>query len=449
MTKNLSESKTVPTTISDTSIYNLKVVLQETGLKADTIRIWERRYGLPKPGRGDGGHRLYSRRDIESIKWLMARRGEGLSISSAVNLWNTLIAEGNDPLQPSSLPSAVPVAGEVDLAEAKEAWVAACMSYDEEHAEQVLNKALTAYTPEIVCLEVLTKGLSQLGQGWYLGNVTVQQEHFASELAMRRVEALLDTTPASSRVNRLLVAAPPGEEHDFNLLLLTLLLRRQGWDVVYLGSNVPLQYLDDTIATVHPHLVISSAQQLHTAAALSGVAQRLSIATIPLAFGGRIFNVLPALREHIPGYFLGENIEDVPEAISHIIEGLVVPARGAEISQAYRQAASHFRERLPLLEARVWQTAENLGLQHEHLSTANLGLARSIDAALMFGNMAFLDEGISWVRGLLTNHDIPVSMLDRYLATYHDAAVMVLDERAEPVVHWLAEFIKPGIPENK
>ncbi len=51
--------------LSTTPAYNLKVVLKETGLAADTLRAWERRYGLPMPQRTAGGHRLYSQRDIE------------------------------------------------------------------------------------------------------------------------------------------------------------------------------------------------------------------------------------------------------------------------------------------------------------------------------------------------------------------------------------------------
>ena len=83
---------------SKTPAYNLKVVIRETGLKADTLRAWERRYGLPQPERTSGGHRLYSQRDIEIIKWLMARQQEGLSISRAVDLWRGLESEGQDPL---------------------------------------------------------------------------------------------------------------------------------------------------------------------------------------------------------------------------------------------------------------------------------------------------------------------------------------------------------------
>ena len=83
--------------ISKNPAFNLKVVLQETGIAADTLRAWERRYGIPMPQRTAGGHRLYSQYDIETIKWLMARQAEGLSISRAVDLWNEHNASGVDP----------------------------------------------------------------------------------------------------------------------------------------------------------------------------------------------------------------------------------------------------------------------------------------------------------------------------------------------------------------
>src|SRR5512139_3418975 len=84
--------------ISQTPAYNLKVVLKETGLKADVLRAWERRYHLPSPSRTPGGHRLYSDYDIEMLKWLKGRQVEGLSISRAVELWRENIASGRDPL---------------------------------------------------------------------------------------------------------------------------------------------------------------------------------------------------------------------------------------------------------------------------------------------------------------------------------------------------------------
>ncbi len=88
--------------VSTTPAFNLKVVLKETGLTADTLRAWERRYGLPVPQRTAGGHRLYSQRDIETIKWLMKRQTEGLSISRAVDMWKEQLASGVDPLAGSA-----------------------------------------------------------------------------------------------------------------------------------------------------------------------------------------------------------------------------------------------------------------------------------------------------------------------------------------------------------
>ena len=83
----------------DIPTYNLKAVVRETGLKPDTLRAWERRYGMPDPDRTGGGHRLYSQRDINTLKWLLARQHEGMSISRAVGLWRNLQEEGRDPFQ--------------------------------------------------------------------------------------------------------------------------------------------------------------------------------------------------------------------------------------------------------------------------------------------------------------------------------------------------------------
>src|SRR5512145_2746366 len=94
--------------VSTTPAFNLKVVLKETGIAADTLRAWERRYGLPMPQRSAAGHRLYSQRDIETIKWLLKRQAEGLSISRAVDLWNEQMASGSDPLAVPILPALLP-----------------------------------------------------------------------------------------------------------------------------------------------------------------------------------------------------------------------------------------------------------------------------------------------------------------------------------------------------
>ena len=125
--------------------FNLKAVVQQTGLKPDTLRAWERRYGLPLPERSSGGHRLYSQPDIDTIKWLVARQREGLSIKRAVELWRQVEAEGRDPWQEvipfdsPAVPILRPDAAAETIAQLREQWIDACLAFDEQRAQQLLN----------------------------------------------------------------------------------------------------------------------------------------------------------------------------------------------------------------------------------------------------------------------------------------------------------------------
>lgn len=428
-------------------IFNLSAVVQETGLTPDTLRAWERRYGLPQPERTEGGHRVYSQRDIDILKWLVARQEEGLSISKAVGLWNQLEAEGQDPLRmPEYATSQLPVEAEAvpvgeTMTEMREAWVEACLEYDERRAEQVLAQAFALYPIETVCFEILQQGLALIGEGWYRGDVTVQQEHYASELAMRRLEALVAAAPAPTRAGRILAACPPEEDHVFGLLLLTFLLRRQGWDVTHLGANVPTARLESAIAASNPQLAILVAEQLHTAAKLLEVAQVLQHEGIPLAYGGRMFNQLPALRHRIPGYFLGERLDMAPPTVEEIMSHLPPLPSAGSTPETYQRALAHYTEQLPEIEAHAWRTLNANGIAHAHLSRANQSVALDISAALALGDMAYLGNEIEWVEGLLHSHRLSRELLHHYLTAYHQALQAHLDERGEPILTWLAQLL--------
>lgn len=170
--------------------YNLSYVIRVTGLKADTIRTWERRYGLPTPKRTPGGHRLYSQRDIAILQWLTARLDEGMRISAAVALWRELSEQGQDPLATGQETRTVPSTPPAPLDHVRAAWLRACLAFEEAGAEQTLNQAFALHDVETVCLQVLAQGLHEIGELWYRDQITVQQEHFATELAVRRLHAL-------------------------------------------------------------------------------------------------------------------------------------------------------------------------------------------------------------------------------------------------------------------
>ena len=435
-------------TSRQTPSYNLKAVVQQTDLKPDTLRAWERRYGLPQPQRSEGGHRLYSARDIDTIRWLMARQREGLSIKRAVELWRQLEAEGQDPLHTATLsvaqaPSALDrqAVGET-IVKLREDWVAACLAFDEQRAENILAQAFALYPPETVCLEVLQSGVAHIGDGWYQGEMTVQQEHFATALAMRRLEALIVAAPAPTRPGRILVACPPEENHTFSPLLLSFLLRRRGWNVLYLGANVPVERMKTTVSVARPQLVILAAQQLHTAATLLALAQLLQEERTPVAFGGMIFNVLPAIRTRIPGHFLGQRLEAAPSAVEQLMVAPRPYPPQEDVTETYHQARECYGERRGRIEAQLNPALERTGIDPEHLAMANAEFARNIVAALTLGDMEFAGANIEWVKELLGNRGVPTKLLDDYLKAYHRVAETDLDERGQPIVSWLAQLVE-------
>lgn len=434
------------TTFDTTPMYNLKVVVAETGIKPDTVRAWERRYGLPHPQRTKGKHRLYSQRDLETIKWLQSRLAEGMSISRAVKLWHSLEEEGQNPLyaygEKAPQGTAVSIRGG-RIEELRQEWIDAVHQFNETAAERVLAQAFALYPPEIVCIQLLMQGLATIGNQWYSGEATVQQEHFASALAMRRLHTLLAAAPPPTRRERIIVACPPHEDHTFAPLLLALMLRYRGWDVIFLGADVPRERLENMLDKVHPNLILLTAQQLHTAASLLEMAAFLRDQNIPVAFGGLIFNLMPALQTRIPGHFLGERLEETPHVVENLMTFAPPTPEPEPVSPEYHTALAHFRQQQSQIEAHMWQKFRQAEMPYEHFVNANRHMASNIVAALTLGDMDYVGTEIAWLEQLLANYRWPPGTLQRYLAAYHEAAVLYLNGRGRPIINWLAKFTQP------
>ena len=374
-----------------------------------------------------------------------------MSIGRAVALWESLEAEGKDPLEMAVRGTTLGVRpptpdGGATMADMRQEWVSACLAYDEQRAEGILTEAFGLYPPETVAVELLQKGVGQIGDGWYRGEVTVQQEHFASSQAMRRLNALVMAAPQPTRPGRILVACPPEEAHDFILLLLTFLLRRRGWHVVFLGARVPEAQLESTLAATRPQLVILAAQQLQTAATLLEMAQMLHKQGFPLAFGGRVFNLLPDLRGRIPGYFLGEKIEDAVQLVEQILASPYPLPAGTRTASwdTERDALNHYRERQPAIEFALSSDLRESGILYASVAMASAKLAENIIAALRLGDIDYLGNDINWIAGLLEHHELPAGQLGLFLRTYHRVVSDHLDERGRPILDWFEHIIRPN-----
>ena len=431
--------------LSTTPAYNLKVVLKETGLAADTLRAWERRYGLPMPQRTAGGHRLYSQRDIETIKWLMKRQEEGLSISRAVDLWNEQLASGADPLAGSGQTALAPATTspiqygpEITLDSIRAGWIHACLEFSENTAEQALNQAFSMFPVEVVCSEVLQKGLSEIGNLWYGNRASVQQEHFASALAMRRLDALLSASPSPTRNQTIVVGCPAEEWHTFTPLLLSLLLRRHGLNTIYLGANVPVEQFASTVQNLKVDLVILASQQLMTAATLQHTAQVLSSSGIHVAFGGRIFSIHPDLSHSIAGFYLGDQLPLAMEQVELILDRRIKETMPRPASPEYLAALQAFISKRGQIEQTFRQVLEPLHISPENINTGISFLGDNITAALQLGDLSLVSTEVDWLKILLQAYNTDSEQLIHFMETYSTAVNKNINGQGKPIFQWLA-----------
>lgn len=219
---------------------------KRAGVSEHVLRAWETRYGLLSPSRSAGGFRLYSDSDLRRVQRMRAYLADGLSAAEAAR---AVLAESERVL-PAPVRTAEP-------GSATELQVA-LDDLDERAAHAVLDQLFGVLSVEAVIRDVLMPYLHELGDRWERGEVTVGQEHFASNVIRSRLAAL-STGWGAGPGPRALLACPPGELHDIALLSFGLVLRRSGWRVVFLGADSPLADVERTAAALGPDLVMLAA----------------------------------------------------------------------------------------------------------------------------------------------------------------------------------------------
>jgi DNA-binding transcriptional MerR regulator len=216
---------------------------RRTGVSADVLRAWERRYGVLDPQRSPGGFRLYGPADEERVRAMRRHLDRGLAAAEAAKL---ALAEGEWAPQPE--PGTGLDARLLD----------ALLALDEGAAEAELDRLLAAFTVETVLRDAILPALHELGERWERGEATVAQEHFASGVVRGRLLGLARGW-SSGAGPRALLACPPGELHDLGLLGFGLALRGRGWRVTSLGADTPIATLAEAAALLEPELVVVAA----------------------------------------------------------------------------------------------------------------------------------------------------------------------------------------------
>jgi|SoiMethySBSTD1v2_1073268.scaffolds.fasta_scaffold104583_3 MerR family transcriptional regulator, light-induced transcriptional regulator len=217
---------------------------RRTGVSPELLRAWEQRYDLLRPSRSPGGFRLYSADDEARVRRTTALIADGLSAAEAAGLAAGAIHRAGEP------------AGEQPVVEELASGLAAALDgFDAAGAHAALDRLLGTVSVEFALTDVLIPYLRELGERWAVGEVTVAQEHFASNLVRGRLLGLAADWGAGGASTAVL-ACLPGERHDLGLIFLGILMARRGWQVTFLGAETPFDTLHHAAATLRPNLVV-------------------------------------------------------------------------------------------------------------------------------------------------------------------------------------------------
>jgi methanogenic corrinoid protein MtbC1 len=310
---------------SDDPIYNMKAVEQQTGISAATLRAWERRYTLVEPKRTASGYRLYSDRDIALLRWVRNQMNDGLTISRVVAMLEGIRA-GRDPLWIDSEDNLTLPATDRPIPPANFVGplYSALVALDNERADEIIEQAFAMYTMPTVYVELITPTLIEIGEAWHRGEITISTEHYATTYLRGRLLGLLQAYPNRPDMPMIMVGCAPTERHEVGALIFAVMLRQQGYNVIYLGQDVPVDDIIETALQERPALVCLSASNPTAAAYLAEVVPGLTRGGpyAPLfAFGGRAFDLDPALRAATPGHYLGADPRDALTAVQNLLRG--------------------------------------------------------------------------------------------------------------------------------
>jgi DNA-binding transcriptional MerR regulator len=303
--------------------YTIKVLSERTGVQPVTLRAWERRYDLLDPERLDNNYRLYSDRDIQIVRWITHRLDDGLSISNAVREYRGLRGDG---IWPDALPTVMAPEPTINPKNPpnvySEQLFNALTTRDEQKAKEIVDIIQSMFDLKTIFFEIFSPMLYEIGEAWYRGEIRIATEHYASAFIRGILLNLLQAFPIYSAAPTILVGCAPEEFHEIASLMLSVLLRREGYQVEFLGANLPVDDLVLYASDVAPDMIILSASFEHSARPLLKMQSKLNhLPNQPkLGFGGRYFNENKAARKEIQGVFLGESLDDAIQNVHNLLD---------------------------------------------------------------------------------------------------------------------------------
>jgi DNA-binding transcriptional MerR regulator len=216
--------------------YSIKDLEKITGIKAHTIRIWEKRYNIVEPSRTQTNIRFYSDEDLRHLMNVAILNKYGYKIS---NIQSMSLAEVSQHVTDLSNQ-------DVDNDHHIDNLVMAMIQLDEQRFDKIISSAIIKHGFDDTFENLILKFLEKVGILWQTGSVNPAQEHFISHLIRQKLILAIDGQQNYIINNKtFLLFLPENEYHEIALLYMHYLLRKTGQSVIYLGQNVPLVNLKD------------------------------------------------------------------------------------------------------------------------------------------------------------------------------------------------------------
>lgn len=218
--------------------FTIKDLENFSGIKAHTIRIWEKRYNILKPNRTDSNIRYYDINNLQKLLNVSLLNTNGLKISK--------IAELPDSKLNAAVRELVAKSG-VD-SQASNSLKLSMLNFDENLFNVTYNKLVAQTSLRDVFKNVFLPFLNEIGLLWQVNSITPAHEHFISNLIKQKIHINVERLQLSSPTNFdkvFVLYLPMNEIHELGLMYLHFELLLHGYQSIYLGQSVPVANLND------------------------------------------------------------------------------------------------------------------------------------------------------------------------------------------------------------
>lgn len=266
-----------------------------TGIKAHTIRMWEKRYGLLTPQRTNTQIRTYSDHELLLLLNISLLYKKGIKISRIAEMTEAQIFEKSKTMQDSG-----------DTNTAIEQFIVSVLQLDEQLFNTTFRELIQKDDLSVVFSEHIIPFLNRIGVMWLVGTINPAQEHFISNLIRQKIITAIDQLPIPDpNQSKAILYLPEHEWHEISLLVYHYHLRSKGFNSIYLGQALPYDALIKTIETLKPTALVSSW--------LTAIEPQKII-----DYFNRIETELPSLAIFAGGYQINQLKSSLPKSVQKI-----------------------------------------------------------------------------------------------------------------------------------